>query len=54
MIFLRLLGAIDVQASRPNGTEGVLIQPKRLALLLYLALAEPSGMHSRDRLLALL
>jgi len=54
MIDLRLLGAIDVRASRPDGTQAVLTQPKRLALLLYLTLAEPAGLHSRDRLLALL
>lgn len=31
-----------------------LAQPRRLALLAYLALAEPRGLHSRDTLLALL
>jgi DNA-binding SARP family transcriptional activator len=54
MIDLRLLGAIDVRADQVDGTNAVLTQPKRLALLLYLALAEPAGLHSRDRLLALL
>ncbi len=54
MIDLQLLGAIDVRASHLDGTQAVLTQPKRLALLLYLALAEPAGLHARDRLLALL
>ena len=54
MIDLRVLGALEVRANRPDGTHGVLTQPKRLALLIYLALAEPPGLHSRDRLLALL
>ena len=54
MIELRVLGALDVHSNRPDGTGGVLTQPKRLALLLYLALAEPAGLHARDRLLAML
>ncbi|HEX6808766.1 MAG TPA: BTAD domain-containing putative transcriptional regulator [Gemmatimonadaceae bacterium] len=54
MIDLRVLGALEVGAGRPNGTRHLVTQPKRLALLVYLALAEPSGFHARDRLLALL
>jgi DNA-binding SARP family transcriptional activator len=54
MIDLRLLGALEVHADRIDGTRGVLTQPKRLALFLYLALARPPGMHSRDVLMALL
>jgi len=53
MIDLRLLGAIDVRASGREEGGPVLTQPKRVALLLYLALAEPAGLHARDRLLAL-
>jgi len=53
MTELRVLGAIDVCSGHP-GHQGVLTQPKRLALLVYLALAEPAGLHARDRLLALL
>ncbi len=52
MIDLRVLGALEVAAGRPNGTGHLVTQPKRLALLVYLALAEPSGFHARDRLLA--
>ncbi len=54
MIELRVLGALDVRADRPDGTPGVLTQPKRLALLVYLTLAEPPGLHARERLLAML
>lgn len=54
MIDLRLLGAVEVRAGRPDEGRPEVTQPKRVALLVYLALAEPSGLHSRDRLLALL
>jgi len=54
MIDFRVLGALDVRANRPDSTQTDLTQPKRLALLLYLALAEPRGFHSRERLMALL
>jgi len=54
MIDLRVLGALEVGAGRQNGARQLVTQPKRLALLLYLALAEPPGLHARDRLLALL
>ena len=52
MIRLHLLGAPDL---RRDGAEfrAVLSQPKRLALLAYLASASPRGFHSRDTLLAL-
>ena len=53
MIDLRVLGPPEVRTDRPDGTSGSLTQPKRLALLLYLALAEPAGLQARDRLLAL-
>lgn len=53
MIDLRVLGALEVGAGRPNGTRHLVTQPKRLALLVYLTLAEPSGFHARDRLFAL-
>ena len=52
MIQLRVLGAADL---RRDGDEvrSVLSQPKRLALLAYLATASPRGFHSRDTLLGL-
>jgi TolB-like protein/DNA-binding SARP family transcriptional activator/Flp pilus assembly protein TadD len=50
---LRTFGALDLQT--PDGSElrSVLAQPRRVALLVYLALAIPRGPHRRDRLLAL-
>src|SRR5919199_686078 len=53
MIRLTALGALDLRG--PDGQElrSVLAQPKRLALLAYLALAAPRGFHRRDTLLAL-
>jgi DNA-binding SARP family transcriptional activator len=50
---LRLLGGPSVWT--PGGAEaaGVLAQPKRLALLAYLAAASPYGFHRRDTLVAL-
>jgi DNA-binding SARP family transcriptional activator len=54
MTDLRLLGALEIRSSHPDQDRNGLTQPKRVALLLYLALAEPAGLHLRDRLLALL
>src|SRR3954462_1783151 len=53
MLRLRVLGGIDLDG--PDGIEvrAILSQPKRLALLVHLALATPRGFHRRDRLLAL-
>ncbi|HET7187582.1 MAG TPA: tetratricopeptide repeat protein [Gemmatimonadaceae bacterium] len=52
MIRLQTLGTVDL---RSDGREmsTVIAQPKRLALLAYLAAARPRGFHSRDTLLAL-
>jgi DNA-binding SARP family transcriptional activator len=52
MIQFRALGAVDLRA---NGQEfrAVLAQPKRIAILTYLALARPRGFHRRDELLAM-
>ena len=54
MIDIRVLGTLEIH--RPDGSVPpvALTQPKRLALLLYLALAEPSGYQSRESLMALL
>jgi DNA-binding SARP family transcriptional activator len=54
MIDVRFIGGIEVHTSRSGGDRAKLTQPKRLALFMYLTLAEPGGLHSRDRLLALL
>ena len=53
MTRLRTLGTLDLRA--PDGRElrTVLAQPKRTALLVYLAVATPRGFHRRDALLGL-
>src|SRR5687768_2785242 len=50
---LRTLGAIELQDARGQTIEKVLHQPKRLALLVYLAVAAPRGLHRRDSIVAL-
>jgi serine/threonine-protein kinase len=54
MIRLRILGAMDLRGPDGGELRAVLAQPKRLALLSYLAAANPRALHSRDTLLALL
>lgn len=53
MIQLRVLGGTDLRSSDGQELRAVLAQPKRLALLVYLALATPRGPQRRDRLVAL-
>lgn len=53
MIQLRVLGLLDLRNASGNEVHSVLAQPKRTALLAYLALAAPSGYLRRDTLLAL-
>jgi serine/threonine-protein kinase len=53
MIRLRLLGPIDLRDEDGREMRAVLAQPKRLALLAYLAAASPAGAHRRDVLLGL-
>jgi serine/threonine-protein kinase len=53
MIEFRTLGAVDLRGGAGQELRGVLAQPKRLALLAYLALARPRGFQRRDVLLAL-
>lgn len=48
---LRVLGTVAL-AGR-DGAEALLAQPKRAALLIYLAAARPSGHHRRDRLVSM-
>lgn len=54
MIRLSMLGAVDLRGGDDRLLHGVLAQPKRLALLAYLAAATPRALHSRDTLLSLL
>ena len=54
MIELRTLGALALRAPTGEDFHQVLAQPKRVALLVYLATARPRGFHRRDTLHALL
>jgi DNA-binding SARP family transcriptional activator len=49
---LRVLGSVELLSSRPQA-ESLLTQPKRLALLAYLAVERPRGMLRRDALVAM-
>lgn len=51
---LRALGPVTVQHAADPASSSRLTQPRHLALLVYLALARPRGLHSRDTLIALL
>ncbi len=53
MFELQTLGGLDLRARDGAELRGLLAQPKRLALLIYLAVAQPRGFHRRDTLLAL-
>src|SRR5437867_8542598 len=53
MIELQTLGAVDLRDADGREIRPVLAQPKRLALMAYLAVARPHGFHRRDALLAL-
>jgi len=53
MIRLRTLGALDLRGSNGEELRAVLAQPRRAALLAYLALAMPRGTQRRDTVLAL-
>jgi DNA-binding SARP family transcriptional activator len=53
MIELRTLGALELTSAESRAVGSVLAQPRRAALLSYLALAEPRGFHRRDTLSAL-
>jgi DNA-binding SARP family transcriptional activator len=53
VIELKLLGPPGLTAADGRELSAVLAQPKRLALLVYLAVARPRGFHRRDKLVAL-
>jgi DNA-binding SARP family transcriptional activator len=53
MIEFRALGTVVLRTPEGEDIRPVLAQPKRVALLAYLAAARPHGFHRRDRLLAL-
>ena len=51
---LRLLGTLSARVDSGREVGSLLAQPKRFALLTYLAAATPRGFHRRDTLLGLL
>jgi len=53
MIRLQTLGTVELRDVDGCEILSVLAQPKRLALLVYLAIARPAGFHRRDVLLAM-
>jgi DNA-binding SARP family transcriptional activator/Tfp pilus assembly protein PilF len=52
MVELRTLGSLSLQDAGGRELQSLLTQPKRFALLAYLAVASPRGFHRRDTLLA--
>ena len=53
MIEFRVLGPRDLRDSEGNELRSVLVRPKQLALLAYLALGKPGEWHQRNVLLAM-
>ncbi len=52
-VTFRVLGSVELRGRDGGEIASVLSQPKRLALLAYLAAATPRGFHRRDKLLGL-
>src|SRR6267143_2142155 len=53
VIELRTLGTLDLHSAEGRELHSLLAQPKRVALLAYLCIAQPRGFHRRDTLLGL-
>jgi DNA-binding SARP family transcriptional activator len=53
LIELRTLGTLDLHSAEGRELHSLLAQPKRVALLAYLCIAQPHGFHRRDTLLGL-
>jgi DNA-binding SARP family transcriptional activator len=53
MLELRTLGSLELTSADSRAVDTVPAQPRRAALLCYLALATPRGFHRRDSLFAL-
>ena len=53
MVEFRLLGTVHLTSADGREARGLIGQPRRTALLAYLAAATPRGLHRRDSLLAL-
>src|SRR5213594_4486345 len=52
MIELRMLGTLSLTSADGRDVQSLLGQPRRLALLAYLAAATPHRFHRRDSLVA--
>ena len=53
VIEFRTLGTLDLRGADGRELHSLLAQPKRVALLAYLCIAQPRGFHRRDTLLGL-
>src|SRR3989454_8186597 len=53
MVEFRMFGALSLTTDSGRDARSLVTQPRRLALLAYLAAARPRGTHRRDSLLAL-
>src|SRR5258708_30931214 len=53
MVEFQLLGAVSLTTDNGRDARSLVAQPRRLALLAYLAAATPRGTHRRDSLLAI-
>ncbi|MFN2636974.1 MAG: protein kinase [Gemmatimonadaceae bacterium] len=53
VIEFRTLGGLDLRSADGRQLHSLLAQPKRVALLAYLCIANPRGFHRRDALLGL-
>jgi DNA-binding SARP family transcriptional activator len=53
MIQLRVFGTLRLYNEQADQVGELIVQPKAIALLLYLVLARPRGFHQRDLLVAL-
>jgi DNA-binding SARP family transcriptional activator/predicted Zn-dependent protease len=49
-VYLRALGPLQVRDARGEDPRALLVQPKRLALLVYIALNGPGTLHQREKL----
>ncbi len=53
MLTVHTLGSLNLRTSGGDELTGILSQPKRLGLLVFLACSRPRGLHRRDTLLTL-
>jgi hypothetical protein len=53
-LWLRVLGPVTVRRAGDPPEVSLVTQPRHVALLCYLALARPRGLHARDSIIALL